>query len=316
LSADQTWQGRKAVVTGGAGFIGSHVVDALVKKGAEVVVIDNLSTGRIDNLAPVIDRVQFVRASTLETHHLRRAFQGVDTVFHLAAVLGVKRTWEEPIRTIHENVIGTENVLAAAANAGVRRVVHASSSEVYGDGVPPYSEETSPAAPHNGYATAKLLEEKLAEAYHEETGLEVVSLRYFNSYGNGQIGNDYGFVVSIFLQRALAGLPLTIYGDGTQTRDFTNVLDTAEATILSADRAGVNDILNVGTGREVSINDLAKAVLKATGRTDLKLEYAPRRRAEVQRRLCDPAKVRKTLAWEPYWTLERGLEALASGAHK
>ena len=301
------WAGRHVVVTGGAGFIGSHLTRRLVREGARVTVVDNLSTGRLSNLQDVAGEIEVVRASTLEPLRLARAFRGADTVFHLAAVLGVKRTWEEPVRVIHENVVGTENVLRAAADAGARRVVLASSSEVYGDGEPPYSEERTPAAPRTGYAAAKLLEEKLAEGFHAETGLKTACLRYFNVYGAGQESSAYGFVTAIFCDRVRRGLAPVVFGSGLQTRDFTYVEDTVAGTMRAAERAGDHDVLNLGTGRETTVLDLARAVLDAAGRPDLAPEMAPPRADEVHRRVADASRARRVLGWEPRWALEDGL---------
>jgi UDP-glucose 4-epimerase len=302
-----SWAGRKVVVTGGAGFIGSHVARELVRRGARVTVVDNLSTGRLPNLADVAGEVETIQASTLEPLRLARAFRGAETVFHLAAVLGVKRTWEEPVRVIHENVVGTENVLRAAADAGARRVVLASSSEVYGDGAPPYAEERTPAAPRTGYAAAKLVEEKLAEGFHSETGLRTACLRYFNVYGAGQESSAYGFVTAIFCDRVRKGLPPVVFGDGTQTRDFTYVEDTVEGTLLAAEKAADHDVLNLGTGRETSVLDLARAVLAASGRRDLRPEFAPKRADEVTRRVADASRATRVLGWAPRVGLEDGL---------
>jgi UDP-glucose 4-epimerase len=301
-----SWSGRKVVVTGGAGFIGSHLTRALVEKGAQVTVIDNLSTGRASNLADVREQVELVVASTLEPLRLARAMQGAEVVFHHAAVLGVKRTWEEPVRVIHENLVGTENVLRAAADAGVRSAVLASSSEVYGDGSPPYAEERTPAAPKTGYAAAKLTEEKMAEAFTSETGIKTTSLRYFNVYGAGQERSAYGFVTAIFCDRVRAGLAPIVFGDGTQTRDFTHVDDIVDGTLLCADRGGPHEVLNLGTGRETSVADLARAIIGAAG-VGVAPQYAAPRADEVRRRVADVSKAKRLLGWAPRVPLEEGL---------
>jgi UDP-glucose 4-epimerase len=302
-----SWDGRKVVITGGAGFIGSHLARRLVNQGARVTVYDNLSTGRLSNLDDIKDDIEIVRASTLEPLRLGRAMRGVDNVFHLAAVLGVKRTWEEPIRVIHENLLGTQNVLRAAADAGARSCVLASSSEVYGDGSPPYSEEHSPAAPKTGYAAAKLTEEKMAEAFTHETGLSTACLRYFNVYGAGQENSAYGFVTAIFCERARQGLAPIVFGDGEQTRDFTFVEDIVRGTILASQIASPHEVLNLGTGRETSVTQLAQAVLAAAGRQELSPVYAEPRADEVRRRLADTSKARSLLGWRSDTKLEDGL---------
>ncbi|MFA5861085.1 MAG: NAD-dependent epimerase/dehydratase family protein [Candidatus Thermoplasmatota archaeon] len=301
------WEGRKVIITGGAGFIGSHLAKELLSRGASVTVFDNLSTGRLGNLSDSIDRLEVIRASTLEPLRLSRAMQGADTVFHLAAVLGVKRTWEEPIRVILENVQGTHNVLHAASDVGARKVVLASSSEVYGDGAPPYV-ETEGAAPRTGYAAAKLLEEKLAEAFTRETGLSTTSLRYFNVYGPGQECSAYGFVTAIFCDRVLQGLPPIVFGDGEQTRDFTFVQDTVRGTILAAEReANEHEVYNLGTGVETSIVRLARVVLSAAGRTDIAPVHVDSRADEVRRRVADARAAKSRLGWAPRVQLQQGL---------
>lgn len=301
------WEGQKVVVTGGAGFIGSHLARELVARGAHVTVYDNFSTGRTENLADLAGAIEVVRASTLEPLRLARAMRGASCVFHLAAVLGVKRTWEEPIRVIHENLVGTQNVLRAASDAGARTAVVASSSEVYGDGSPPYSEEHTPAAPKTGYAAAKLTEEKMAEAFTIESGLKTSCMRYFNVYGRGQEASAYGFVTAIFCDRVRAGLPPVIFGDGTQTRDFTFVEDIVRGTILAAERGGEHEVLNLGTGRETSVLDLSRTLLAAAGRNDLAPAFAPQRADEVRRRVADASKARSLLGWSPEISLEAGL---------
>lgn len=304
-----SWAGRKVAVTGGAGFVGSHLVRALVRRGAHVTVVDNLSTGRESNLADVAGEIAFLRASTLETHRVARALRGCDTLFHLAAVLGVKRTWEEPVRVVHDNVVGTHQVLHAAADAGVERVVLASSSEVYGDGAPPYHEERTPAAPLTGYAAAKLAEEKLAQGFSQETGMRTACLRYFNIYGPGQEASAYGFVTAIFCSRVLAGERPVVFGDGQQTRDFTFVDDAVEGTLLAADHAGAGEVFNLGTGRETRVDELARAVARAAGRDELAPVFAPPRADEVRRRVADAAKAREVLGWQPRVGLLEGLRA-------
>lgn len=299
------WAGRKVVITGGAGFIGSHLARQLVRKGARVTVVDNFSTGRIENLHDIRGEIELVAASTIEETRLRRVMRDVDTVFHLAAVLGVKRTWEEPVRVIHENIQGTHIVLRLAAEAGARHVVLASSSEVYGDGEPPYSEATPP-EPRTGYAAAKLVEEKLAEGFTAETGLATTCMRYFNVYGPGQESSAYGFVTAIFCDRIQAGQPPIVFGDGEQTRDFTFVEDTVAGTIMAAERDAGHEVLNLGTGVETSVNDLARAVIQASGRTDLRIKYEPPRRDEVRRRLADATRAHD-MGWHARVSLQDGL---------
>jgi len=262
----------RALVTGGAGFIGSHLTEALIAEGHEVVVIDDLSTGRVENLAAVAasPRLHTHWASILEEDHLQTIVDEADIVYHLAAAVGVQLVLERPVETIEANVLGTERVLRCAAK-GQKIVVIASTSEVYGKNDQERLKETDDSVlgptvkSRWSYACAKAMDEFLGFAYLKARGLPVVIVRYFNAIGPRQVGR-YGMVVPRFVQQALAGQPITVYGDGQQSRSFTDVADVVAATIaVSRHPEAVGEVFNVGTGTEITINDLATRVKSLTG---------------------------------------------------
>ncbi|MHB8584805.1 MAG: NAD-dependent epimerase/dehydratase family protein [Thermoplasmatota archaeon] len=300
------WKGRGVLVTGGAGFLGGHLVEALHAHGATVTVLDSFTTGRDSTLAPFKRNIRIIRGSTNDPMAVRQAMEGVDVVFHLAAVLGIRRTVEEPVRVLQENLLGSSTVLRAAAELGVSRVVTASSSGVYGHADPPFSEEKA-ACPYSGYATAKLAEEKLLEAYIDEGAFTGSALRFFNLYGPRQENSQYGFVTAIFTKRVLQGLRPVVFGDGQQTRDFTFVRDAVDAMLRAGDRPDVAGPINIGTGVETTIHDLACAIAKAAGRPDLEPEHAPTWPDDIRRRFADPKRARERLDWTPRHPLSEGL---------
>jgi UDP-glucose 4-epimerase len=262
----------KALVTGGAGFIGSHLTESLLAEGHDVTVIDDLSTGRIENLAGVASsaRLRTHWASILEDDHLQEFCDEADVVYHLAAAVGVRLILERPVETIETNILGTDRVLRCAAK-GLKKVVIASTSEVYGkNGRMPLKETDDgvlgPTVNSRwSYACSKAIDEFLGLAYFRANGVPVVIVRYFNTIGPRQVGR-YGMVVPRFVQQALAGTPITVYGDGDQSRSFTDVDDAVRATIaVSRHPAAVGEVLNVGTGVEITINELADLVKRLTG---------------------------------------------------
>ena len=309
----------KALVTGGAGFIGSHLVDALLAARWEVVALDNLSTGRRANIAHLAGepRFVFVEGDICHKGLVARLVRGCDLVFHLAARVGVKHVVSDPLQGMRTNVMGTEAVLSAVYREGVR-VCLASSSEVYGASLAvPYAEEgprlLGPTwIPRWSYATAKALDEHLCFAYRDR-GLQMSIVRYFNAYGPRLHPDGYGSVVARFIQQALAGQPLTIHGDGQQTRAFTYVEDTVRATILAGTQeAALGEVFNVGTPVETTIEDLARQIIALTGSPSA-LSYLPYRSAygadfaDPRRRCPDTGKARRLLGFEAQVPLERGL---------
>ncbi len=294
----------RLIVTGGAGFIGSNLVDALVEMGHEVLVVDDLSTGKEENLNP---RARFVRADIADPQvPLADLFAGAECVFHTAALARVPRSIEDPIGTHRVNVTGTLHVLQAAVQAGVRRVVYSSSSSVYGDQeVLPLVEDMRP-DPVNPYGMQKLMGELYCRTFHRVYGLSTVCLRYFNVYGPRQVMEGaYRLVIGIFLDQKRRGQPMTVFGDGEQTRDFTHVRDVVQANILamSSDRVGRGDAINVGTGRETSVNRIAELI----GGPVVHLDPRP---FEERRKRADITRARDLLGWRPTVSVEDGIREL------
>src|SRR5688572_7489592 len=301
----------KALITGGAGFVGSHLAERLLEDGHEVAVLDNLSTGSIDNIAHLKGgaRFSYVVDSVTNEPVLAEMIDGCDVVFHLAAAVGVKLIVEQPVHTIETNVHGTEVVLKHA-NKKKKLVVIASTSEVYGKSTNvPFREGADltlgPSSKHRwAYACSKLIDEFLALAYWRERKLPVVIVRLFNTVGPRQTG-QYGMVLPTFVRQALTGLPITVFGDGTQTRSFTYVGDVVGALIKLADEPrAVGEVFNVGNAGEISMSDLAARVKLLTG-SHSPIQYVPYDEAyeegfeDMPRRVPDISKVRELIGYEP-----------------
>jgi UDP-glucose 4-epimerase len=295
----------RALVTGGAGFIGSNVVKLLVEEGHSVVVLDNLSSGCLCNLDP-FPQIQFVQADVRDASALSRAMQGVEVVFHLAASVGNKRSIENPFQDAEVNVIGTLRVLEAARHAGVRKIVFSSSAGIFGE--PKYLpiNEDHPVEPESPYGASKLAAEKLCLVYAKLYGLEAICLRYFNVYGVNQRYDAYGNVIPIFAYQMLRGLPITIFGDGEQTRDFVNVRDVAMANYKAAMVRGVSGPFNIGSGTAVTINELVR-LMTETSLVQPKIEYGLPRKGDVRHSLADISAARRVLGYEPTTSLNEGL---------
>ena len=300
---------NSALVTGGAGFIGSHLVDALLDAGCRVTVIDNLSTGRKENLAHVADRIDFIEGDILDEPLLARAAAGCEVVFHQAAVVSVPKTVEDPVGSAAVNDLGTVKVLEAARSAGGRRVVLASSSAVYGDDPALPKNEEMPVRPLTPYAVQKLAGEFNARLYHDLYGMETVCLRYFNVYGPRQDpSSPYSGVISIFMSRALENAAPTIHGDGAQFRDFIFVRDVVTANLLSAVMPGVGGrVMNVGTGTHVTINRLWEMV-QALGGLETPADYGPSRSGDIRESVADIGLAAKLIGFSPACGFEAGLE--------
>ncbi len=277
----------KALVTGGSGFIGSNIVKLLRSEGHEVVVLDNLMSGYRTNLDP-FPEVQFVEGDVRDAALVNRLAQGVEVVFHLAASVGNMRSIENPIDDSEINVIGTLRVLEAARHGGVRKVVFSSSAGIFGELKTLPIREDHPVEPDSPYGAAKLGAEKHCLAYAKLYPLECVCLRYFNVYGINQRYDAYGNVIPIFAHRMLRGQPLTIFGDGEQTRDFVNVRDVAMANYRAGMSRGVSGAFNIASGTRVTINRLVELMIEASG-MEAVVEHGPhahrRRAAQPGRRL-------------------------------
>jgi dTDP-glucose 4,6-dehydratase len=303
----------RALVTGGCGFIGSHLVEALINRNCEVVVLDDLSTGKIANLKSVerCKNFTFVRGDIRNFDLVKTVVKDVEVIFHEAAIPSVVRSVENPLLTHEVNVTGTLNVLRAGLDAGVKRFVYASSSSVYGDVKVLPKREDMPTFPISPYGVSKLAAEQYCRAFHRVYGLQTVCLRYFNVYGPRQTYGPYSGVITIFINRILRGESPVIYGDGKQTRDFTNVVDVVHASFLAAKIKGaVGEVFNIATGKPTTINILAKKILKLCGRNDVEPKYAPPRSGDVRFSYADISKAQKILGYKPSVELNEGLAKL------
>jgi UDP-glucose 4-epimerase len=296
----------KVLVTGGAGFIGSNLVRRLVERGDDVRVLDNLATGRRANLDGL--DVELVEGDVRGLDQVDAATRGVDLVFHQAALPSVQRSIDDPATCAEVNVLGTVNVLLAARDRGVRRVVVASSSSIYGNGTAARRSEADPPDPISPYAASKLAAERFAVSFSRLRSLETVSLRYFNVFGPGQdAGSPYAAVVPRFLRAVAAGEPVTIYGDGTQSRDFTYVENVIDANLLAAEAERVSGaVVNVAAGRARTVAELADAVGQVLGR-EVERRYLPARPGEARNSWADVGRARSLLGYEPRVALEEGL---------
>ena len=300
---------RSALITGGAGFIGSHLADILVQLGAQVIVLDDLSGGTRDNLL-TFSQVEFVHGSILNYDLVAQCTRGCRYVFHQAALGSVPRSVEEPRLYVDVNIVGTLNVLEAARKANVRRLMFAASSSAYGENPVPWI-ETLPPMPKSPYAATKLAGEGLVRAWAASYGLDTVSLRYFNIFGPRQNANSaYAAVIAAFARALLEGRPPTIYGDGAQSRDFTFVANVVHANLLAARREQPlrGEVINVGCGGQITVNELADAMADAVGRPDLKPLYEPERPGDIKHSFADLTRAKQVLAYRPIVAFEAGLE--------
>jgi UDP-glucose 4-epimerase len=299
----------KILVTGGAGFIGSHLAEHLAGTGAAVVVLDNFRNGRRENLAfPGGERIEVIEGDIIEAAVCERALRGVDTVFHLAC-LGVRHSLHSPVENHQVNALGSLQLLEAARAAKVRRFVYVSTSEIYGRAREfPITENCTP-WPLTVYGSSKLAGEHYARSYFECYGLPVVCVRPFNNYGpRSHFEGDSGEVIPRFILRALAGQPPVVFGDGSHTRDFLYVKDCAAtlARVAQAD-ALVGEVVNLGYGEEIRIDTLARTVLEAMGRTDLQTVFEAPRPADVPKLWVDTSKLKKAIAFKPQTSLRDGI---------
>jgi len=298
---------RLALVTGGAGFIGSHVVAELLEEGWGVRVLDDFSSGSPTNLCSVAGRIEVVRGDVRDGEALAKVAAGVEVIFHLAAIASVPGSIEAPVHSHDVNLGGTLKTLEAARSCGVRRVVFASSSAIYGGGRPPLL-ETGPAAPVSPYGVQKLAAEHYLRLYADLYGIETVALRYFNAYGERQDPrSDYAAVIPLFLSAAASGAPLRVHGDGEQTRDFVHVRDVARANCLAADAAVVSGAcFNVASGRATRVTDLVSAVSDAVGR-EVRVESGPPRAGDVRHSWANVEAARRDLGFESRIELAAGI---------
>lgn len=301
----------KVLVTGGAGFIGSHVVDRLVKDGYKVKVLDNLSSGKLDNIQGHLSskRVDFVEGDIRDVSFVRKSLEGIDTVIHMAALVSVPLSIENPTLTFDINLLGTLNMLRTSIEKHVNRFVFISSCAVCGDPASlPVSEKTE-AHPISPYAESKLIGERYCLGFSERQMLRSVVLRFFNVYGPRQGMNEYSGVITRFIERCKNKLPMTIYGDGLQTRDFVNVEDVARAVSISIKSKIDGEVFNIGSGHATSINELAKTILELAD-IDLEICHEKSRSGDIRASYADISKAQKLLGYKPQVSLRDGLRCL------
>ncbi|MFZ4438498.1 MAG: SDR family oxidoreductase [Syntrophales bacterium] len=302
----------KALVTGGAGFIGSNLVRQLVADGHDVTVLDSLLSGFRSNLDP-FPQVRFIEGDIRDDKVVAEAVKGADVVFHMAASVGNKRSIEHPLVDAGINVMGTLTVLEAARQAGVRKIVASSSAGIFGELKTLPIKEDHPVEPDTPYGSTKLCMEKLCLAYAKLYDIEAVCLRYFNVYGQNQRFDAYGNVIPIFAFRMLRGEPLTIFGDGEQTRDFINVKDVVQANIKAATAQGVSGAFNIGSGDRITINRLVELLRLASGLEPPVVYQAPRP-GDVLHSLAEISAARSLLGFVPSVSMEEGLKVYMSWA--
>jgi UDP-glucose 4-epimerase len=297
------------LVTGAAGFIGSHIAETLVTQGERVKALDNFSTGKRENLAPFLDRIELVEGDLRNPADVKKAVEGVEFVFHQGALPSVPKSVEDPVGSNESNIAGTLNLLIAARDAGVKRVVYAASSSAYGDSPTLPKEETMPAAPLSPYATQKYVGELYCKNFYDLFGLETVALRYFNVFGPRQDPtSQYAAVIPKFITALAEGKPPTIYGDGEQSRDFTYIENIVRANLLAARAEGAaGEMMNFACGERTTLNELLEMIRRIM-KSDIQPIFEDPRPGDVKHSLADTRKSQRLLGYTPHVSLEEGLE--------
>lgn len=296
----------KTLVTGGAGFIGSNLVSLLLDEGHQVTVLDNLSSGYRRNLSS-FPQICFIEGDVRDDTAVEKSARDVEVIFHLAASVGNSRSIEFPVEDSEINVLGTLRILEAARRAGTRKVVFSSSAGIFGELKTLPIREDHPVEPDSPYGASKLGAEKLCLAYSKLYDLESICLRYFNVYGVNQRYDAYGNVIPIFAHRMLHGLPIIIFGDGEQTRDFVNVRDVVHANYRAALTRGVSGAFNLGSGTRISINGLVE-LLRQLSRLPMEVHHGPPRKGDVQDSLADISAATRVIGYQPTVSIAKGLE--------
>jgi len=303
------FKNKRVVVTGVAGFIGSNLTDRLLELGSEVIGIDNLFNGRLENLNEALthENFEFHKGDIRDLNFLLDIFKDVDIVYHQAAFTSVPQSVKMPFNCNDVNVNGVLNVLNAARKTGVEKVIFASSSSVYGDTPTLPKREDMPRIPISPYGVAKLACESYMQVYHHVYGLKTVSLRYFNVYGPRQRDSPYSGVIAIWLGRIIRNEDLIIFGDGTNSRDFTYIKDVVKANLLAAQKDVSGEIINIGANSPITLTELAKLMLTLTNKEDLKITYTDPRPGDILHSYADISKAKKLLGFEPEYDQEKGL---------
>jgi nucleoside-diphosphate-sugar epimerase len=309
---------NRILVTGGAGFIGSHLVDRLLREGFEVTVIDNFSNGRLENLASYLGRKDFhlVKGDIRDFNLVKDIIKEVDAVFHEAAFVSIVLSIENPVLVNDVNVTSTLNLLKASVDSNVKRFVFASSAAIYGETKSPLMVEDMLPAPTSPYGVSKLAAESYTRSFYKTYGLDTVALRYFNVYGPRQsfdIQSSYGGVITLFLNRLIRNMEPVIYGDGEQTRDFVYIQDVVEANMLALNKkSAAGESFNIGSGCRTTINQIAQTIKTSLNRNDIKNVYADPRQGEVKHGYADINKARRLLNYAPRFSFEQGIADLAA----
>lgn len=300
----------KVLVTGGAGFIGSNLADELLRQGAKVKILDNFVTGFRENLEEISGDFDFIEGDLNDDSALRQAIEGVEVIFHQAALPSVPRSVENPQETHQACVNGTFNVLQKAKEAGVRRVIYAASSSAYGDQPTLPKIETMLPEPLSPYAAAKLMGEYYCQVFSRVYGLETICLRYFNVFGPRQNpASMYSGVISRFINDLMKDIQPTIYGDGEQSRDFTFIANVVNANINAAQTdKGIGAVMNAANGERISLNELLEVLKKITAKPDVKADYQPERKGDVKHSQCSNARAVEFINYEKIVGLEEGLQ--------
>jgi UDP-glucose 4-epimerase len=305
----------KLMITGGAGFIGSHLCDKYVHEGHEVLCLDNFLNGNLINIRHLLNFRNFklFKGDIRDSEFLEKVMKDVDVIFHLAAQIHVDRSYIEPQLTYETNVMGTQNILEMARLYDIKRTIYASTSEVYGSALQvPINEKHPLNAPHP-YGASKIAADRMCYSYMRTYGMDIAVLRFFNIFGPRQRDFGYGGVISIFTRRILNNTPPIIYGDGTQTRDYTYIKDAVNAYDLTLNHdCAIREPLNFGTGTEVSINEIANKIISIFGKNGiLAPTHIESRIGEVERLIADFSEAKKVLGWEPSVSFDQGLNEFA-----
>lgn len=299
----------RVLVTGGAGFIGSNLADELIKRGAKVRIVDNFLTGFRENLDEISGDFDFIEADIADAQAMRKAVEDVEVVFHQAALPSVPRSVDNPLETHNACVNGTFNILNAAREAGVKRVIYAASSSAYGDQQTLPKVETMRPEPLSPYAAAKLAGELYCTVFSQVYGLETFALRYFNVFGPRQNpSSQYSGVISRFIDAFMKGGTPVIYGDGLQSRDFTYIANVVDANIKAAEAtSGIGEVMNVANGERVSLLELVDVLKQVTGRTEVEVDFQPERTGDVKHSQADNARAKEWLGYEKLVGLDEGI---------